>query len=990
MGWIRRWWWAIVLALVLALRIALPGIVRSQIEQRASAATGATVTVGDVALALVRGGVELSDVAVREKNAPADEKPIIGWKRLAVFIRWLPLFRKTIRFASIDLVEPEVAVDRLQSGDINLLALVPKSEPAPEAAPAAEKPAPGSAWKLGIDYFGLHHAGIRFRDLVIPDTEPVQLALESIEVHDIAFTPEVYGGPADIKFVAKLDEGAVRTRARFTPRVEGQAVDVTLNVTRLPVHRSRVYVPDVAWSDLTGNLSMSLRYRLETGGRNELSGKVALEDLIAWVAGLDEPALKWKRLDVGLGKIDLAGHDARIDDVRLDGALLPVRPRGPEVLPLLAAANAGAAAAKAAAAKPADAEPSAPWRWSVAAFAVDETTVRLLSDLPPIDIGVSMDAKTLSGPRHDASPLKLGLTHGDGHIDVDGTLKLDPFGFSGSVASGSLGLSDFLDVMGIAPASVLQAGKLDSQAQVALASGAKTPGDVEVSSGTFALDGPWVAAADPSEFGAGAKRIAIALDDVTVPGAFLKEPPPDRPITVAVRSFEVTAPYARITRTDHGIVLPSFAPGPPPAAGAPAAKSPEPSKTAEPPKPPEKTPPADAPKGAAPAKTAAPAGAPQITVGSVRLTEGRVDVMDRTVKPFYWGALSPINVDVQRVHWPPPDVGAFKVHTQNVSKGTLDVSGAYGTKGKVDLSMKDWPLMGYNPYVTAFSPYSVSRGALFVTTKATIDGPRYDTTTDVTLSDFDIASRTGKNVVLESLGIPLTVALALLRDMKGNIDVTIPVVVDEKGTQVAIGTIVTNALLKAIVGALTSPLKLVGALLPGGGGAATLAPAPIGFHAGSSTIDKAGQGQVQQLAAFVASRPGLGVTLSAPPTAADVRALREQALATQLGPKKGVIGTLRNIGARGRIVDALDARARGEEGKLDDDDAKTLDEWMKDVPPPSADALRQLGEARLGAVEKALHDQYGLAPEQVSRADVTTEPVEGDPGVRPELGVARR
>jgi hypothetical protein len=246
--------------------------------------------------------------------------------------------------------------------------------------------------------------------------------------------------------------------------------------------------------------------------------------------------------------------------------------------------------------------------------------------------------------------------------------------------------------------------------------------------------------------------------------------------------------------------------------------------------------------------------------------------------------------------------------------------------------------------------------------------------------------------VLEQLGIPLTVALALMRDWKGNIDLTVPVQVDEKGTAVAFGTIIAGALTRALVGTLTSPLKIVGAVLPrGGSGDQVLAPKPIVFRPGLSTLDDAGEEQVKQLAAFLAGRPGIGVTLAAPPTPADVRALHERVLLEQLGPRKGVIGTIRNVGARGRIVDALTARAAGEEGELDADDGKALDEYLADVPPPTAEAIARLGTARLELVEKTLREQYGILPGQLGRAEAAAgAPAEGEPGVRVELGSARR
>jgi hypothetical protein len=1014
----RRWWWAILIAIVLIVRAALPAILRGQIETRASEALHAAVHVGDVDLALLAGGVALEDVSVRALDAPPDEEPLVSWKRFAVDLRWLSLLWKTIRLSAVELDEPHVALDRLQSGEINLMALVPKSEtPAPgPGQPPAEK----STWKFGIDYVGLHRGGVRFRDLFVPDAEPIRIALQSIELKDLALEPEVYGEPADIRFVVRLDEGVLRTRARFTPRQDGGvAVDVTLDATKLPVHRSRVYVPGVAWSDLTGLLSLALRYRLETGGRNEVSGTVGLDDLTVWSAGLDEPALVWKSLAVTLDRIDLAKHEARIERVALGGAVVPVRPRGPNVLPLLAAARAAADAAKrnaadqthpapgeqadepedakapqdppAADAKPAPdaktppAEPAAPWSWHVASLAVTDAHARLLSDQPTLDVGVQLDAKALSGPKHESSPVTLALAIGDGSLAVDGTLRLEPIGFDGTVKAAGLDVPQLVDVVQAMPKGVLQVAKLDTDVTLKLGSSAPTAGDAVVS-GTLAVSDLWLTANDPSTFATGAKRVGVAIDDVTVPGALAKDGAGGRATAVALKSVDVESLYSRVTRTETGIMLPSFTtsaggePTAPDTAKAPA----EPASAAKAP--------AAKPPPAGPTPTA-PGGAPatQVTIGTVAVA-GHVDVTDRTTKPFYFNAFDPFEANLQQIRLPDLEVGALKIHAISATKGSIDVTGALLKKSDVEIVVKDLALMPFNPYVTGISPYSISGGHLFVTTKARIDGPKYDTTTWITLSDFDLASRSGKQVVLEQLGIPLTVAIALLRDWKGNIDLTIPVQIDEKGAAVGLGTVITGALVRALVGTLTSPLKILGAVLPrGGSGDMALAPVPIQFHPGLSTLDDAGQEQVKQLAGFLAGRPGVGVTLASPATPADVRGLREQALLAKLGPRKGVIGTIRNVGARGRIVDALDARARGEEGALDADDAKALDEYLEDVPAPTADEVKRLAEARLAIVEQTLREQFGVPPTQITRAPVEAgEPVEGQPGVRVDLGSAHR
>jgi hypothetical protein len=969
MRFVRRWWWAILLVLVVVLRIALPSILRSQIETRASEALRAKVHVGDVQLKLLGGGVALEDVDVRATDAPPDEQPLIGWKRLAVDLRWWPLVHKILRFEEIDLVEPHVALDRLQSGDINLAALLPKSEPAPEGAP----PAQPSTWKAGIDTFVLTRGGIRFRDLLVPNAEPVALGLESIVVNDIAIAPDVYGGPANLKILLKLDQGVARTRVRLTPRDDGGiAADVTLVGEGIPLHRSRVYVPNVAWSELTGTLSFALHHHLVTGGRNDLSGTLHLDDLTVWTAELDEPSLKWKRLDVALDKIDLVAHAANVKSVAIDGAIVPVRPRGPKFVPVVAAVKAARAANEPPPASAAEPEPpSAPWSWSLGSLALHHATLRLLSDQPPLEVATTLDAKSLSGPKHDTSPVKLDLVIGDGKLGIDGTLRIEPLGFAGKLTSAALDVPKLVDVVGGLPPNVLQVAKLDTDLDVKLGSSAPTAGDVAVS-GTATVADLWVAANDPKEFATGAKKIAVAIDDVTVPGALAKEPGGARPMAVKIATVDVDSLYSRITRTETGIILPAFTSKP---AGDAAAA------------------PAAAPAPAAPARASAPAGAgPQITIAALTLAKGRADVTDRTVKPFYWGAFDPIDGRLEQIHTPDFEIGKVDLHMKSTAKGTIDVTGALTKKSDLQLVIKDLTLPQFNPYVRSLSSYSIARGSLFITTKAGIDGPRYDTTTYLTLSGFDLASRSGQELVLESLGIPLTVAIALLRDWKGNIDLTIPVKIDEKGSQIGMGTIVTGALVKALVGTLMSPLKIVGAILPtGGSGAESLAPKPVRFHPGSRKLDSDGQDQVKQLAAFLASRPGLGVTLASPPTPADVRGLREQALLAQLGPRGGVVGTLRNVGARGRIIDALTARAEGEEGALEGDDAKALDAYLEDVPPPSAEALKKLGNDRVAVVEKSLREDYGIGAEQVSRIEEPgTVVVDGDPAVRVELGSAKR
>src|SRR5262249_23324139 len=152
----------------------------------------------------------------------------------------------------------------------------------------------------------------------------------------------------------------------------------------------------------------------------------------------------------------------------------------------------------------------------------------------------------------------------------------------------------------------------------------------------------------------------------------------------------------------------------------------------------------------------------------------------------------------------------------------------------------------------------------------------------------------------------------------------IPVEADQQGMKVGVGAIVAGALRSALLGALTSPLKLVGAVVQGGK-VQTMAPPQIVFRPGRAEPAAESEEQINRLASFVAGRRRGGGTWEPTTSTRDVRWLREQAVAEELAKPQGVLGAVRNIGKGGvreRIGKALGARANDETGELDEDDSK--------------------------------------------------------------------
>jgi hypothetical protein len=580
-----RWWhwrrWIAAVSVLLLIRAALPQILRRVTIAQASQFLRAQVDVGDVDLALYRGGIALKDVAVRSAvpaTHDADKPPpLIAWKRLDLEVRWLPLFRKTIRLQHVILDSPRVAVDRLADGRLNLLALLPPSaktpvtaEPTPAVAPT---PVSGGQWGYGLDRLVIRDGGLRFRDLTLKDSEPIELNLEHVEVTDIALDQGVYGTPSKLHLAVAFDQGTLDLDARVTLRNDGMAVAANLNAWGLPLRQTRLYIPSVGWSAFDGSLDAALTYRAESGWQNEVTGTIALRDLSVRVPGLEQPALAWRNLTVRIDPLDLIAQRVAVTDVELSGASLVVRTRGGILLPLLAASLRDSApqptSATPVAAAPAEtpapgtpqpatsatvtpetetlptatptatptasppsatettptatlgaepapaqaAEKSEPWSWSVASVRVDDSTVHRLAGEAPLDIGVELTASDLAGDADYPAHVGLALTVGDGSLNVDGALRLHFPGFAGTLRTANLSLPEILRSTTALPSDLLQTGRLSTA--------------LTVEAGMAVPDGVAIAPRD-----------VRARGHVTLADAQLK-PPATTPLAIAVRSVDL-------------------------------------------------------------------------------------------------------------------------------------------------------------------------------------------------------------------------------------------------------------------------------------------------------------------------------------------------------------------------------------------------------------------------------------------------------------------
>ena len=136
-----------VLALLVAVRIALPYVLRPIIVDQADKALVGRIALADLDLSLIRGGVTLHGLEVYPDELPPPgtpvdpaaeaKKPLFSAGRLWTQISWLQLLLKTIDVEEFELDDFAVRVDRLKDGLV-----LPKPAPSTEPEPPRRRPSP--------------------------------------------------------------------------------------------------------------------------------------------------------------------------------------------------------------------------------------------------------------------------------------------------------------------------------------------------------------------------------------------------------------------------------------------------------------------------------------------------------------------------------------------------------------------------------------------------------------------------------------------------------------------------------------------------------------------------------------------------------------------------------------------------------------------------------------------------------------------------------
>ncbi|MBI3756734.1 MAG: DUF748 domain-containing protein [Deltaproteobacteria bacterium] len=380
---------------------------------------------------------------------------------------------------------------------------------------------------------------------------------------------------------------------------------------------------------------------------------------------------------------------------------------------------------------------------------------------------------------------------------------------------------------------------------------------------------------------------------------------------------------------------------------------------------------------------------PVVHVDQIVLIGGQLYVEDHAIAPvqtIYW---QDIRIDLSDAAYPLVRPTAFALHAFNMDGALIEASGTTKTQNgqlvtAIHGAIDRLKLPRFNAYLAPLLGYQVRKGAVSVKWEIAMPGDLVRANAAVTLYDLGLSGKQSTSELEQQVGLSLNLIIALLKDLNGNINLNLPVEgrLSEPGFHV--GGTLWQAIRDVLIGAVTSPLKLLGAIFSKSDSLEDFVLDPIRFVPGTSQPSLSGKEQVNRLRVFLTQRPELDLQISSAPSAADRQALQDQLVLAQLQlsappptqtppptePPPGAQDVSPEEEVRQFLLSLINQRLDEKEigqSKLSPQAATLLESLRKTILVGTME-LEQLAQSRLQVIAAALTGNAGIRSDRLHLA----------------------
>ncbi|KVP89116.1 AsmA family protein [Burkholderia ubonensis] len=791
----------------------------------------------------VSGTVDLNDAKVTS----AASEPLFAARGVHVAAAGLEPLRNALHFDEIRVDQPVVDLARDRQGVLNVekLAAHPaaaSNAKAPSAAPAASGvavPAAASAataasgaagttvptetktppLDLTIRHFAIDGGTINLDDRV-PAT-PTTLSLTKLAATLDSFTLQG-NTPAKYTLSTSLARGGdVKAEGAFS--VAAKQADAKLTVDALALPALQPYLGEATRARvLDGTLGATLNAKADWG-KTPLDAQVAdsevsLKSLKLATPDAKAPAIVLPDASAKIAKVDLATRTAQIASVDASGLALDVTrlKDGTIDLAALASAEQKALPARTVARKAQAAAPS--WHYRIDALNVKDAAANYtdLSTPRPVKLAIkplALSVQKISDDLTKPLPVELKATlNRKGSLNVSGDVTAQPLKLGLKIDGNRLDAAAFEPYFGSALNATVASALLNANGNLAFA---QANGATRASyRGDAALVDVRMLDKATSDPFAGWRSLALSN---------LKATYDEKGTDVDAARVTFSNFYGRVLLDAQGrlnlkdIVAKESGPAQsltrdtskgetaPAAASAAVAQQ------------------ASAPAAASASTVVKAAPPPQNPVrvhfGEFVLQNGRVNYTDNFIKPNYTANLVAIKGTIGAFGTDSTTSAPVDVAANLAGNGPITIKGTVNpliAKPALDLTATahDIELTNLTPYSAKYAGYPITKGKLNVDLHYQLANDQLSANNHIFIDQLTFGDHVENDTATK---LPVKLAISLLKNSRGEIDVSLPVSGSLSNPEFSVGGLIWRAVLNLIAKAVTSPFTLLAHAFGGGG-----------------------------------------------------------------------------------------------------------------------------------------------------------------------------
>ena len=760
------------------------------------------------------------------------------WNRQDQELLFLPMFRaviapshpldRDIHLASIDLYNLEAHLARDQAGVWNFDRLMPAKTTTPEET-ADKEGAEESALKLAIDQFRLRDGVLTFNDDLPRGGFQTTAHTINLDLKNISLEPDTAISAAASFATDNAEQVSVEGYMGLTPLF----VDVTVQADKLPLAVYQPYYQEMVAIKPGGQLDLAARLTIDDGT------PFALSEGRAELRALDLPlpkreGFRLERLTLDGLAYDLAANTLVLNSVTLEkgNARLSRDSAGafsfqsPDYPALIAAPQKSGETSAAPAATD-----SRPLSYRIGNLAFSDWSFDFKDRLPaePAHLalsGVNITASELVAPDKVASPFKLNaVLNRTGRINLSGKATIATQDVTVNSRLRALPLNVLAPYIAEQAGLVLVDGRLDARLNTRVSN---APDGLQARfSGAVGIDKLYCLDAAHQEDLLKWDSLQVAEID----GRWA-------PLNLAIGSITISDYFAKVLIDEEGGLnfAQVFQKETPPEVAALAEQEPVVEEEIV-------------------EDTAVPGTAPQIRIDQVTLQGGQVDFTDRHLPNTFHADMRELGGSISGLNSDLATQATVDLRGKLRNQSPLLIEGVVNPLADelfLDLkfSFNDIEMSPMSPYSGTYLGYMIEKGKLNLALEYLVEEGALQASNQVFLDQFTFGESVESD---KATGLPVRLAVALLKDGNGEIHLDIPVSGELDDPEFSIAGVVWTIIKNLLVKAATSPLALLGALA--GGGDEDFSS--VTFDYGLSLLPPAEQEKLAHMAKALLNRPSL-------------------------------------------------------------------------------------------------------------------------------------